>query len=215
MDNGDVYVAGKEFNGTNNIAKLWTNGTPQDLTDGTDDAYAKSVYVANGNVYVAGNEFNNGTGKAKLWKNDNPQSLILDNQGSSDAKSVVVYNSDVYVAGEEGNLVKVWINGTPQTISDGSTYAYAYSVFVTNSLGVSDMTENHFTLYPNPVQDILHVEIPLGNIQKTSLFSITGQRLKTWKGKTDVNLSQFAPGSYFVKITAQDGKTVVKQVVKK
>ena len=41
----DVYVAGYEFNGSVDVAKLWKNGEVQDLTNGTSHAYATSVFV--------------------------------------------------------------------------------------------------------------------------------------------------------------------------
>jgi hypothetical protein len=41
-----VYVAGCERNDNDKtVAKLWKNGTAQSLYDGTNDAYANSVFV--------------------------------------------------------------------------------------------------------------------------------------------------------------------------
>jgi hypothetical protein len=43
---GDVYVAGYEYNAQDkNVAKLWKNGEEQNLTDGTRNASANSVFV--------------------------------------------------------------------------------------------------------------------------------------------------------------------------
>jgi hypothetical protein len=82
------------------------------------------------------------------------------------------------------------------------------------TLGVEDHTKNEFIAYPNPVQDVLHLENKTDNIQEIALYSITGQRLKTWEGRSEINMAQFATRSYFVKITTDDGQEVVKHIVK-
>ena len=63
----DIYVAGYENSGTKDAAKVWKNGKElYELTDGSKDAGAYSVFVVGSNVYTAGNDGN----VAKVWKND-------------------------------------------------------------------------------------------------------------------------------------------------
>jgi len=129
----DVYVAG--YNG--NFAKLWINGIPQYLTDGTYCARANCVFVSGNDVYVAGYE-ENSQGKlvATLWKNGNGQRLTNGKEWA-EANSVFVSGNDVYVAGNKryedgGDYGPVlWKNAVAQNLTDdGWGSAGAYSVFV-------------------------------------------------------------------------------------
>ena len=45
VSGGDVYVAGVEGNGTNDVAKYWKNGAAIALTDGTQRGFANAVAV--------------------------------------------------------------------------------------------------------------------------------------------------------------------------
>ena len=145
----DVYVAGYERNGSNDVAMLWKNGKPQTLTDGANHAYAQSVYVSGSSsasgqadVYVSGQEYNGSKYVAKIWKNGNPQTLT-DGTNHANAYSVYVAGSssgsgpaDVYAAGFEHNgsnsVAILWKNGVAHTLSDGTNRAEAKSVFVSD-----------------------------------------------------------------------------------
>ena len=120
------------------VAKLWKNGEAQDLTDGTYDATAKSVYVSGEDVYVAGRECNEkNIPVAKLWKNGEAQDLT-DGNHEAWANSVFVLGDDVYVAGweyiaEEKRVAKLWKNGKVIYLTDGTRDGWANSVFVSGN----------------------------------------------------------------------------------
>lgn len=54
------------------VAKLWKNGIGTNLTNGTINSYASSVFVSGNDVYVTGIENSN---KALFWKNNVPTTL--------------------------------------------------------------------------------------------------------------------------------------------
>jgi len=137
---GDVYVAGWELIDIASyryVAKLWTNGVAQDLSDGI----ASSVYVVGSDVYVSGNGKNGSNNVAKVWKNGVAQDLT-DGTKSASASFVYVAGNDVYVAGYEltpvpvgaaPSTVKVWKNGVAQDLTDGTKSASASSIYVSGN----------------------------------------------------------------------------------
>ena len=127
----DIFVAGCDQSAANFVAKVWKNGKDlYDLTDGSKQAEARSVFVVGGDVYSAGYE-----GKvAKLWKNKTVTNLT-DGSKNAFARSVFVAGSNIYTAGYEIKgmkyVAKVWKNGSELfALTDGSKNADAYSVFV-------------------------------------------------------------------------------------
>jgi len=150
----DVYVAGHEASGQEysayygtdyrNVAKLWNNGVGQNLTDGTRDARATSVFVSGNDVYVVGYEAsgqeyidNDCVGTqyryvATVWKNGVAQKLTDGTNTHTYAHSVYVSGSDVYVAGSTGNCAILWKNGVADTLFSAFWGASANSVFVSD-----------------------------------------------------------------------------------
>jgi hypothetical protein len=111
-----IYVAGYETKGSVPIAKLWKNGVATNLTNGTNSAYATSVFVKDTDVFVAGFEFSGSHSVAKYWKNGIATNLT-DGTNSAQAELIYALGNDIYVAGVEfigaQAVVKLWKNGTP------------------------------------------------------------------------------------------------------
>jgi len=81
-----------EKDGANPVAKIWKNGVATNLTDGSQEATAASVFVKSGNVYGCGFEVKASTPtgtyyKAQLWHNGNVS--VLSN-GGIDARAMAI-----------------------------------------------------------------------------------------------------------------------------
>ncbi|HPB48230.1 MAG TPA: hypothetical protein PLX16_06410, partial [Exilispira sp.] len=67
VSGSDIYVAGYYYNGTNNIACYWKNGSKTGLSAG-NASEANSIYLSGSDIYVAG-YYNNGSNNiACYWK---------------------------------------------------------------------------------------------------------------------------------------------------
>lgn len=198
--------------------ELWvtdgtTSGTElfKDINSGSGDAFPTtnspelSYYFTeyNGRLYFPAD---GGTNGIQLWESDGtPEGTVVvepDVAGNSNPleawpnPNIVYDNSFYFVADFDGNGRKLW-------------------KLTTQNLSVEEHIEGEFTLYPNPVEDMLYIEAKVDNIQSVELFSISGQRLKTWNGQSEIDMFSFSQGNYFVKINAGKGRTVTKQIIKK
>ena len=123
----DVYVAGFEEKGSGYVAKYWKNGQAIELTDGTNDAAASSIFFSGNDVYVCGSI----DGNAVYWKNGNPVTL-----GDGNATSITVSGNDVYVAG--------WLRQTP---AEGIRACYWKNGNIT-LLPYNTRSDNYWDNYP-------------------------------------------------------------------
>jgi len=177
----DVYIAGQE----NDNAVLWINGKAQILAKGIMKypASAESVFVLGKDVYVAGRD----DGLATLWKNGKAQILAVRDGSISGAGSVFVSGNDVYVAGYEFRpidfetkkyvyVATLWKNGKPQSLTDGTKDAKAYSVFVSgNDVYVAGSEKNAqgfdvATLWKNGIAQRLTTKVTKHGSSAHSVF---------------------------------------------
>ena len=96
----DVYAAGTQNYGAQNVAVIWKNGVVTRLTDGTGEANVLGLAVVGDDVYASGYDRVTGRGSsaARLWKNG--QTTILPDKGSGAlAYGLTVSGADVYVTG--------------------------------------------------------------------------------------------------------------------
>ncbi len=138
VSGNDVYVAGQVAGSTHDIAVYWKNGVEADLTDGSSEAEADSIFVQGTDVYVAGRDGD----AAMYWKNGAP--VVLD--ANALVSNVIVSGADVYVAGWKYRTTQIdpthivdypvalyWKNGDEVDLTDGRVTAYANSIFLLGS----------------------------------------------------------------------------------
>ncbi len=86
---------------------------------------------------------------------------------------------------------------------------YKLSMFIT---GIEDNTfENTFSVYPNPVSDI--VTVKSDNEIALSLYDITGKELIPETKESTISLSHLQQGIYFLRVTSGE-RSVTKKLIK-
>lgn len=100
-------------------------------------------------------------------------------------------------------------------ITDGSCTATSECIEI-NFLGVNEFELSDISIYPNPFESTITVEI--GNIQEAeyAIYSITGQKLKNGSiqnNRNSIDLSILASGIYFIDVLS-NSKSVTKKIIK-
>lgn len=85
-------------------------------------------------------------------------------------------------------------------VSQCSPSDLIFAVELTSSIGVNDNEIANFSLYPNPVSDVLNLKADV-NIDTVSIFNMLGQEVINTT-KTAIDMSNLPAGSYIVKVKA-------------
>ena len=108
-----------------------------------------------------------------------------------------------------GNLIYKDLNG------------FVLKVLDPNSISVEEEDLSAARLYPNPVKDVMSIEIPLtqANPIDLELFSLAGSRV--WSedregnpgmNKVELDLSEMVPGIYFLNIRTGQAQKQIKVI---
>lgn len=131
------------------------------------------------------------------------QNLNIDNNWRN-----FVYNLDAY----SGQTIRIGIH----CITEEASALLVDDVKITttgSTLGASENSLiNEVIVYPNPIKDVLSITCDK-MIHHVQIYSTEGKLLKVSYSKT-INISEFIPGNYFLKIFLTDSKQIIKQIIK-
>ena len=98
-------------------------------------------------------------------------------------------------------------------------YAYGqsedYMINVTERLGVGEVSEQSIKTYPNPVKDILNIQLDK-EVKSIKVYNLAGQEVKNIslnKSNPKVNLSSLVKGVYILKIEIEN-KVITQKIIK-
>lgn len=91
--------------------------------------------------------------------------------------------------------------------------------YTAENLSVADFNELIFTIYPNPAQDWLHIHLEgLSNNTSLEVYDVHGRLLKRImlsELETQLDVSEYASGLYFIKLKNALGTTHTVKFIKK
>jgi plastocyanin len=103
-----------------------------------------------------------------------------------------------------------WVDGNP---SDEKCVVVTYTnkdSFMT----IEDLSFSH-EIYPNPVQDILHINLLSSNPVEFVLFDMLGSQVynEVFTSSSNINVSSFEAGIYFYKFNVKGKETEVQKLI--
>lgn len=120
-------------------------------------------------------------------------------------------------------LASIWgaANTFNGSIDDLKIYNYPLSqteitnLYTNNTLSANDFNHNEVAvkMYPNPVQDILNVDLQT-NLKSVEVYNIQGQKILE-SDQNQINLSSLVSGIYMVRIQDENNAVVTKKIIKK
>lgn len=90
---------------------------------------------------------------------------------------------------------------------------YLYSKYKPGTLGIADIKETSYSIYPNPTSDLLYIESSK-LLKNTRLINSLGQVVLESKEK-EINMAELATGVYILKIEFSNGVQTTERIVKK
>jgi hypothetical protein len=125
-------------------------------------------------------------------------------------------NYNVFISGysASGNIALNPFAGT--TVPNNSTTGN--DVFITKLAqptlsNVDFESNNSFSIYPNPVKDILNIQSD-EEIESVTLFNYAGQQIKVILTQNTIDLSALSSGVYVLKVKTSSGIEIVRKIVK-
>ena len=98
---------------------------------------------------------------------------------------------------------------------EGRTGTYLLDIKVAITTGIEESDESLFSVYPNPVQNMLNVNCK--DIEQVSLFNTVGQKIESLstegRENIQIDLSGLPSGMYILQANRQ-GRTLTRKVVK-
>lgn len=120
-------------------------------------------------------------------------------------------------------LASIWgaTNTFNGSIDDLKIYNYPLTqtqisnLYNNNTLSTNDFNHNEVVvkMYPNPVQDILNIDLQT-SLKSVEVYNIQGQKVLE-SNKNQINLSSLVSGIYMVRIQDENNAVVTKKIIKK
>ena len=191
---------------TGNPITVSTTGA--NLHSGTDIDYYK-IQLDAGKNYIITPRLNDSynSGNSTYYTVDAMYAYSTDGVNWSDFYDDVTESFFAY----GGSTVYFWV----MPYFEGKTGTYQLDIKVAPTTGIEESEENSFSVYPNPVKDVVNVNCK--DLEQVSLFNAVGQKIESLNtegnDKVQIDLSGLPSGVYILQAVSQ-GHTLTRRIVK-
>ena len=191
---------------TGNLATISTSGA--NLHNGTDIDFYKIQLDAGMNYFITPRLHDSyNTGNSTYYTVDAMYAYSTDGVNWSDFYDDVM--ETFFVRG--GSTLYFWI----MPYFEGKTGTYQLDINVVPTTGIDESEEHLFSVYPNPVKDVVNVDCK--DIEQIYLFNAVGQNIESFSvegnDKVQIDMSGLPSGVYILQAVSQ-GRTLTRQIVK-
>jgi len=221
--NGNMLAVGAVGNNDNTghvrvyekISGTWTQiGADIDGEAVGDESGVSVSLSSNGSVVAIGASDNDGengsdSGHVRVYKYI---SGIWTQVGSDlDGEAANDFSSYSLSLSSNGSIVAI---GAPLNDGEnGSDSGHVRVYDLTAVLSTKSFEKDYFSYYPNPVQDILNINLKKGlDLKRVNIYNIQSQYLYSVKTQK-IDVSDLSSGIYFIEVETNQGKSAKKIVI--
>ena len=189
---------------------------------GNSNMNGTDIFMTNGSSIRDAYSTSNGQPQA----DSSPESgdwTLVSNTVSSGTRTIVATrandtgNSNDYTfSASAGSLTVIWAIGATSQYSSGHSNRNATTLSV--SLGISENNLLSFEIYPNPVSDLLNIQLPTGTEKaEVSVFDYTGRLVSSKtisSNDTAIDVQKISKGIYMIRVAANN-KIGAQRFIKK
>jgi len=180
------------------------------------------IFMTNGSSIRDAYSTSNGQPQA----DSSPESgdwTLVSNTVSSSTRTIVATrandtgnSNDHTFSASAGSLTVIWAIGASSQYSSGHSNRSATTLSV--SLGISENNLLNFEMYPNPVSDLLNIQLPTGTEKaEVGVFDYTGRLVSSKtisSNDTAIDVQKISKGIYMIRV-ATNTKIGVQRFIKK
>jgi len=188
----------KELSNTTNCYSPTTTATAVVLIPLNAPEVNDQTVCSPGEVIITASSSENGT--IRWFNNDNPNEIIE--------------TGNTFTTNIE-NTTSFLVDVNPDSDVNCVSPKALVTVTIDECLGLTTFEKENLVLYPNPTHGLMSLKVPEGfNLISIEITDILGKSLKTYKEyQEQINLENFSSGTYFVKVTSDNGSKIFKIVI--
>ncbi|WP_420571681.1 T9SS type A sorting domain-containing protein [Kordia sp.] len=104
-------------------------------------------------------------------------------------------------------------NALPSPINEGEASPFGGDETRRSTTTNKEIVEDKVSIFPNPSNTMITINSSK-NVRKSEVYSLKGELLKT-STKTSIDIKNFSPGEYVVKIYFDNNESISKKIIKK
>ncbi len=102
-------------------------------------------------------------------------------------------------------------------VSDNNCTEISDCITIDKNIGLNELVENSFKLYPNPAKEFVHIDIANSDINRIELIDLSGKivlvKEKNINSTISLDLSGLSEGVYIVKLHSGVGKVISSKLI--
>lgn len=128
----------------------------------------------------------------------------------------ILYYIDGNLVATGENFTKTNIEGINFVHDNFSGAAYIDNIKINNiQLGVQAVQSKKLITYPNPVKDILKIDLPKGEKTKViEVYNAVGQKVAQFSDQKEISFNNLKAGLYLVKVLTDDNSVHTTKIIK-